>query len=172
MGAPLMIAATAMQGVGALAQAEGQAQAAEYQQRVAYNNSVLATKQAEFDEKRQRIKSKKELGAMRAAYGASGVQIDASALDVLEESAAAAEMDALNIRHGGQLRAIGYRNEAAMAGYEAEASRRAGAFGAASAVLGGASKIYGNTPSSSKGTGVKTEMKTLRANNLKTEVYA
>ncbi len=110
-----------LQGAGGMIQMagevhEGQAaeNAAKYNASVAEHNANLSIHQSAEEERRQRVMAKRQLGDMRASYGASGVQLDGSALDVLEDSAANAELDALTIRHGGQVKASNFLNEASL----------------------------------------------------------
>jgi len=72
-------------------------------------------------ERRLRISNVKSLGSIRAAAGASGVR-GGSALDILAESAANAELNALTLRHAGELTAIGFERDAEIvrAGGEAQ----------------------------------------------------
>lgn len=98
--------------LGAINEGKSAEMAGEYNAQVAEQNARYSMDQARENERRQRIDSKKFLGDIRASYGASGITADASALDILQESAGNAELDALTIRHEGQMKAVGYRNEA------------------------------------------------------------
>lgn len=137
----LMGLGVGLQALGQIQQAQAARAAAEYNARVAEMNAVLAEQQAAAEEDRQRRLSYKQLSAMRAGYGAAGVSIEGSPLDVLEESAANAELDALTIRHAGQVRATAYRQEAALERYRGKAATRAGYISAASTLLTGGGEI-------------------------------
>jgi hypothetical protein len=52
------------------------------------------------------------MGAIRAGYGASGVDASGSVLDVLSSSASNAALDHETIIYRGRLAAAGYANEA------------------------------------------------------------
>ncbi len=143
------MAAAAIAGVGTAmsmqgAQQQGQAgqAAAQYNYQVNQQNAKLAIEQAASEEQKLRVSGQKSLGAARANYGASGVQMDASALDVLEESAKNIEMDALEVRHKGALKAWSYQANAGLNLLEGEASARAGSMGAATALVKGAGAVY------------------------------
>lgn len=84
---------------------------------------------------------------MRAAYGASGVSLEGSPLDVLENSAAEAELDALTIRYKGKVGAMGSESEAATQRARASNAKTEGYYNAGTALLGGANKYYGMTRS-------------------------
>lgn len=79
--------------------------------------------------------ARKTLGAMRAAYGAAGVTVDGSPLDVLAESAAAAELDKLTIQYQGELTAKGYQTDARLTESAGRAADTAGGFSAAGALM-------------------------------------
>lgn len=105
-------------------------------QKKAANDAADQAKQAARENaRRQSIEARKRIGLMRANYGASGVAIEGSALDVLEESAANAELDRLTILHGGTLDANRYK----AAGKAAFAQ---GIGTAANDLLGGAVSTY------------------------------
>lgn len=115
-------------------QAEANAQTAEW-------NAKLTRLKAREDERVMRVMARKEIGRMRANFGASGIAIEGSALDVLQESAALAENDALNIRRHGELQATAFEREAGFARAMGSRYRQAGGLGAAAAVLSGAARI-------------------------------
>lgn len=77
-------------------------------------NATWAREKGRRDEAGVRLNAKKEIGDMRANYAASGVQLDGSIMDVLEESAINAEKDALNVRYASQRDAYNYNRQAFM----------------------------------------------------------
>jgi len=85
-------------------------------------------------EQLEREENERRLGAMRAQYGASGVQMEGTPLAVLEDSAATGERNALALRYGG---ANSARSRYAGAG----ALRSTGALGAGASLLKGGSEI-------------------------------
>lgn len=135
----LQIVGGAMGAIGALQQGAAAQQAGEYNARIAEQNALLSRQQAASEEQRQRLFAKKEIGSIRAAYGASGVT-GGSSLDVLAESAANAELDALNIRHGGEMRSQGYLAQARLDRMGGENARRSSRWMAASTLLGSAAQ--------------------------------
>lgn len=94
-----------------------------------------AKQAARENARRQSIEARKRIGLMRANYGASGVAIEGSPLDVLEESAANAELDRLTILQGGSIEAGRYR----AAG---KAAMVRGIGSAAGDLLGGGLSLY------------------------------
>lgn len=139
-----MAAAGAIMGVaGGLVGAYGAQKAgAEAEQEAQFNAAVqrqegeFAVQQATEDERRQRVQSRYALGGMRAAIGASGIQRDGSALDVLQDSASNAEMDALTIRHKGQLAKWAAETNAQMSEFQGAQAKEQAKFAAAGQVLG------------------------------------
>lgn len=139
----IMLAGMAVQVTGQIKQGEAAAQAADEEARIQSENAKLARDQAAHEERQQRIINRKQLGSMRAAYGASGVSLEGSPLDILEESAAAMEMDAQNIKYAGELKARGFYQEASMARTRGKNAREASYLGAASSLLSGAGQMAG-----------------------------
>ncbi len=139
-----MAMAGAVMGVaGGLVGAYGAQKAgAEAEQEAAYNAAVqrqegqFAVEQAAEDERRQRVQSRYALGGMRANIGANGIQRDGSALDVLQDSASNAEMDALTIRHKGQLAKWAAETNATMEEFKGAQAKEQAKFAAAGQVLG------------------------------------
>lgn len=122
----LIAAAGGLQAATQLYQGNAAAAMGEY-------NATVARQEARYAEATSRDRARRILGAGRAAVGASGVQLEGSPLDVLAQSAAEAEMDALAIRRSGQAQAAAYR-------YQGRQAQLAGYFGAAgTALLTGAS---------------------------------
>lgn len=159
MCVPLAAAALAVTAVGVGVQAYGAYQetkaqnaAAEYNARILENNAQVARYQAadakqrgEVAEKQFRLRLSQEKGAQRALYGASGAVVDSgSALDVLEDTAAFGEFDALTIRHNAVLEAYGHETQSQNYVSQANLSRmqkRSAGFSAASTLLTGGSSL-------------------------------
>lgn len=135
------VAAGAMSAVGTVYSAQSTSRAAKYNEAVSQQNAVAARDSARVEEQRQRMQSFKQIGSMRANAAASGVSLDSFA-DVLADSETNAELDALLIRHGGELQARGYENTAALEDYRAKTAKTSGYIGAAGDLLGGAARGY------------------------------
>ncbi len=101
-----------------------QNQASAMNTRTSLDNARLALQESAEDERRLRIQNKQQLGDIRANYGASGVTLEGSPLDILQQSAANAELDALTVRHQGAVRAWAYQNEARVEQFQADASNK------------------------------------------------
>ena len=128
--------------IGAIRQGNSQANAYQYNAAQATNQATYATQAAAENERRQRILSRQAIGGARAGYGASGVTLEGTPLDVLESSAANAELDALTIRHQGALAAAGYTNTANLDTFSASGARTGGYISAADELLKGGIRTY------------------------------
>ena len=97
---------TAVSALGAARHASAQRNQAQYQARVAENNAITANRLAEdsiqrgrIEEQRNRQQTRQLQGRQTAALAASGVDVQSgSALDVISDTAALGEIDALTIR--------------------------------------------------------------------------
>lgn len=101
-------------------------------------NAILARRQAAEEERRFRIAAKKRIGTLRANIGGSGVTIEGSPLDVLEESAVNSELDALTIRHGGEVTARGFLNKATLTRFAGKTARESARLSAVGTLIKGA----------------------------------
>lgn len=95
IGTAVAVAATAAVGV------------VQYQQ--AQKNEKQAEQVAKFEENAQRDRARRLMAAQRVGYAKAGVTLQGSPLDVIEDTAASAELDALAIRYGGASRAAAFR---------------------------------------------------------------
>lgn len=157
MGPELMLIGGAVQAVGAIqagqaqkAEANARAQANQYNAKVKEMQAGIERSQANAREEQQRRKGRQILGAQRAGIAQAGIGFTGSAVDIMEQSADLAELDALNIRYEGELRSTGLLADAEAELYEADVNRMAGRnamkaayINAGSALIGGASNYYG-----------------------------
>ena len=138
------IAAGIMEGGDLQRQGEATARAAEYNAAQAATNAAQAREQGELDMRRRRMDALLDLGEMRALFGASGVDLVGSPLDVLESDARIAETDALFIRHQAELKAQAFEREAELERQRAAAAREAGKKAKKSSTILGGLKGIGN----------------------------
>lgn len=129
--------------IGASKKAEAEAQAAEYNANIQRTQATQAILQSQEEERRIRQQGAKALGQSRANIAASGLTLDASALDVLAESSQNVELDALTARHSGKMKAWALQSGATLDTMRASSAREAGSYGAASSLLGGVSSAAG-----------------------------
>lgn len=129
--------------IGAMQQGKAASAAANYNASISERNAQIETMQASEDAERSRRASRRRIGAMRAAYGASGVTMEGSPLDVLEDSFAEGELDALTIQYQGRMAAENHRGEAVLSRMQGKAAKKAGFIRAGTSLLTGATKVAG-----------------------------
>jgi len=151
----IMLAGALIGAVGAVNSADAAADNSRRQAQAAQTNAVIAQQNShntllvtDANEEEQRRKSAMQLGEQRAGLLQAGIGADGTASDIIGQSAGNAELDALNIRYQGQLQANNYANQSLMQNAQAGASlasasnqEQAGAFGAATSLLGGGASI-------------------------------
>lgn len=96
---------SALAAAGAVTSAVGAIQSGNAQQKMGEYNAAAALATAQSQEQLQRRQSQRILSQGRANAAANGLEMDGSPLEVMAQSAADAEMDALSIRYGGVVRA-------------------------------------------------------------------
>lgn len=143
LAAPLMIASSAMSAIGSIAQGNAANAAAQANASALNKQSEAELRAAGAREEQQRRANRQFLGTQRAALAQAGIGVDGSAYDIARQSAVNAELDALNIRYEGQLRAKGLRDQATITRFEGKQARTAGYLGAGAAILQGASNYAG-----------------------------
>jgi hypothetical protein len=126
-----LAAGTALKAVGALhsgysqsAQAKSQATAAEFNRDLANQNAATTSAQAGLREEQMRREARQVQGAQRAAVAEGGTGFVGSNLDILNQDAVTASLDALNTRYEGQLQSTGYRNDAITQDYQAKGFKK------------------------------------------------
>lgn len=155
----LVLGATsaAMSAVGAIQQGNAAAASAKADAQMAHYNEVQSRQQAAAElraaaaeEVAQRRIARRQIAAQAAMSGSTGLELAGSSMLSLENSATAAEMDALNIRYAGGERARAAVAGANLAGYErqvanqnARTARTAGLIGGGAALLGGLGSTVG-----------------------------
>lgn len=141
MAAAVPFAAAAFQAAGSIFSGYSQSGNLKAQARVGEQNAQTADAfarnaqlEASANEDAQRRKSAGDMSRQTAALAENGIGLDsATAQDVTYQSALNSELDALNIRYAGQLKANQLYGEAANFRNEAAAARA----GAKQAVIGG-----------------------------------
>lgn len=140
---PIMIAAAVIAAAGTAYAAVSASNAAKYQAEVEENNADYARQAAQAQAEAHQRQVAKQLGAIRANYGASGVQDEGSPLDVLGESARLGELDRLTILNQGENAAIGQENSARLDRFNATNKLIGGGLSATGTLLGGMSMALG-----------------------------
>ena len=113
VGSVLSTVGTVVGAVGAIQGGRAEASSAQF-------NADAARREAASREAAQRAQAQRALGSIRAGVSKSGATMEGTPLAVLSESAANAEIDALNTRYSGQREAALYESRgrnAKTAGY-------------------------------------------------------
>lgn len=108
-------------------------------------NAEVSRQTSEEQARRDEIQARMVIGSDRANYGASGVQLEGSPLDVLQQSAKTAELDRLTTLYAGATQSAAYK----AAG---EAAKTSAMFSAAGQLAEGAGKAYGGSGGAAKST--------------------
>lgn len=131
--------------VGAAMDAYGKSQAgkaakrAGREEQLAFERQAAETLQsAEEDVFIRRLKGASTMGAAKVAVGASGVDLEE---DVLAPTAFFTEYDAQVVKGNARRAAWGLRERGRVAAAEGVAAARAGNYGAAASIIGGATRI-------------------------------
>lgn len=120
--------------VGTVASAIGAMQAGKAEAGAANYNAEMARRDASSKEAAQRMGAQRQLSNIRASVGKSGATMAGTPLMVLAESAANAEIDALNTRYSGAA-------ESNLQMSRAKNARTAGNLRAGTSLLSGMSRI-------------------------------
>jgi hypothetical protein len=133
-----------MSAMQAMTTAKNKAAISTYNQRIAQRNEQIALSQSNLDAEDKRRQNVRQLGAIRAAYGGSGLDMAGSPLDVLTDTAMEQSYDVDKVEYKGKLRAMGYADKAAQFGMESEFYEAEGTMGVVSAMFNTATKFAGS----------------------------
>jgi len=90
-----------------------QAQVAEENAKIAQSNAALERQQGIEESRLQRIKTAQAVGSQQTAMAANGIDVtQGTAVDVIEDTAAMGELDALQTRYNYERKAIQYEQQA------------------------------------------------------------
>ncbi|MCD7740191.1 MAG: hypothetical protein LUH11_02460 [Candidatus Gastranaerophilales bacterium] len=120
IGAAATLASTAVgvyssvqQGNAQKAQYEYQAQIAKQNAQIAQNNADQKRQEGIEESRLQRMKTLQAVGSQQAAMAANGIDVSSgTALDIVEDTAAMGELDALTTRYNYETQALAYEQEA------------------------------------------------------------
>jgi len=124
-------------GAGSLVQGQDANTAGNYNARMLAMQAHTAQSQALADEQTQRRQAREVLGEQAASLAQAGGGYGGTTAGVIDQSAVNAELDALNIRYGGTMKASGLLAQAAAARYAGKAGRTQSYFLAGSDLLKG-----------------------------------
>lgn len=153
IGGGILSAIGTIQQANAAAAAQNyNAEIAERDAFVAEQNRQLIRRQAQIDAEDKRRENRRVMASIRTSYGASGLELAGSPLDVLEDTALEQELDVARIEYEGEIRAregsleaLGLRETATLNRMGADASSKAGRIGAGAALLSGVGRTLQRT---------------------------
>lgn len=123
-----------------------QAQAQDYNAKVAQNEANLSIDQANAQEGQVRRMSREQMGRQAAAFAASGVGYGGSTENALDQSAVNSELDALNTRYKGSITGYGYGVQSGIDKADSQSSYVSAALLAGSQYLKTGGKNYAGSP--------------------------
>ena len=135
------IATVLAAGVGtysAIASAQAQKDAADFNADVARNQALAEQQKSQFEAQQIRRRNLLRLGEQRAGYAKAGITIE-SGEDVIYDSALQGELEALSALYGGDTASTYYTTQARLASLTGKNAKTAGMFQAAGTALGGLS---------------------------------
>lgn len=147
----ISVTSSVQQSNAAKAQAEYQARVNRENAKIAEQNAAIERQQGIEEERMQRLKTARAVGAQKTAMAANGVDItQGTALDVIEDTATMGELDALQTRYNYERQALAYEanannfnNQANLDIIAGKNAQTAGYYNAASAGLAGLSNTLG-----------------------------
>lgn len=144
----LAVAGLAAGGLGSISSAVAQQQQGAAARDVANWNATALNQRADMvmNETRarqdiQKRENARKQGATIAAYGAAGVDMQGTPLDVAADQATEGELQTALIGYGGQTRAMDMRQQALLMRAQGEAQASAGNIAAGSTLLTGAGRL-------------------------------
>lgn len=152
------IAGTAMSVYGSMQQGKAAKQSAQYSARIAENNAEIARRNATFashegaaNAERKSMETRANVGAIKSAQAASGVDVGGgSAVDVRSSAAELGQLSAITIRSNAARRAYGYQTDAASSTAQAELDRAQGKNAEKSGYIDAAGTLLSQTSSGYK----------------------
>lgn len=146
----LAAGSAAVAAAGTIYMSQQQGKADDYNADVAEKNATVARSQANANEEAQRTRARAQIGAQLAATSQSGTGLTGSNLDLLDRSLYNEQLDSMNIRYEGELKASGLNDQAALDRSQGSAARTGGYISAAGKLLSASSSYLsagGTVPS-------------------------
>ena len=140
---PIMMAvAAAASAAGTVYQGVQANKAAKYNANVREQDAIAANKKAEYDADIHRERIRQVLSKQKALIGAAGLDMSGSPLLATLDTVEKGELDALAIRHGGEVQGQRYRSEATLSRMQGKSAQTGSFFKAGGTLLAGGLKTY------------------------------
>lgn len=128
---------------GSIEEGEATSQSLDSQAKMQRQNAQLAEQKAQADSLRLSVFADRTTGSIKSSYAANGIASNSGTVRaVLQASGQNAELDRLNIIHGGQIRALNYNNQASLDEFGANQALTGSYFDALAKAFSGGSKAY------------------------------
>ena len=163
MSAAMSVVSGVVGAIGAIKQGQSEAAAATFNAEVQERNAViseqnrqLTLRQSAIDAEDRRLANRRTLASIKAAYGASGMEMSGSQLDVLEDTAVEQELDVQRVEFEGRVRSregalevLGLKEGGGLSRNRAASAETAGMISAVGSLASG----FGNAASTMARTG-------------------
>ena len=138
----MMAAGTAVSAYSAYQQGKMQRDLNEYNAKIAENNKILADRQYAIDYRENEKRYRRLLGKQRVGYAKSGVTMEGSVIDVIEDSALANAWEVAKMKYNRDVKKAGYTASAAKSRFVGESAYYTGKMNAAGTLLTGGTETY------------------------------
>jgi len=138
--AAMIMAGSAISAYGAIQQANAAKSAANFNATLRERDATNALVSSRENAARFARRAEQDQGSLLAGYGASGVGLEGSPMDVLRMSVANAKLDEGTILYNGRLKSTGYYDDAMLNRHSGAVAEQQGTLNAASYLIGGAGK--------------------------------
>ena len=138
----MMAAGTVVSAYSAYQQGKMQKDLNEYNAQIAENNKILADRQYAIDYRENEKRYRRLLGKQRVGYAKSGVTMEGSVIDVIEESALDNAWEVAKMKYNKDVKKAGYTASAAKSRFVGESAYYTGKMNAASTLLTGGTETY------------------------------
>lgn len=135
-------ASAGMAAVGQMQAASARSKQARYNAQVADINAARSRQAAAEKARQVERKNRRLLGATRARTLSSGIQLEGSALEVLADNTAEAELERLTTIYAGEVAGTKWENQASFDRFQAGQIRRGGFLSAATELVKGGARAY------------------------------
>lgn len=139
----ISLAGGILQSIGEFQEGEARAQAQEFNASIARNEIKIGQAARDLERKRERRKLENFLSTQQALFAKSGVKLEGSPIDVLEETATQGELDILIADINESINQSRLQSEIEQRGIAAGAARRTGRIRAGKTLLTTAVKTAG-----------------------------
>ena len=136
-----LISGLGLSAAGSIAGGVAAKRQSDFESDVLKQNAIAEQERSAAEEQRLRRDQSKQAGRTRAAFGASGVRLEGTPLDVLADDAMIAEENALLTRFGGDTRAAGLRAQSSAAKRRGRGQLLSGLARGGGTLLTGASEL-------------------------------